>query len=386
MSTPTKAVATVGRHLEDELRLAPPRRPIVTVDARLLRASGIGTYLQNLLPLITAARPDWQFNLMGHPEELGSFSWARAGHVDIIPCGAPIYGLREQFQLATRIPRNTNLVWSPHYNIPLGFRGRLLVTVHDVCHLALPQLTRGIHRRAYARFMFAALERRAGRIICVSEFTRSEFRRLVGDPARAVTIHSGVGREWFEIEAQDRPHPRPFVLFVGNVKPHKNVGTLIEAFKRIAHLVDHDLVIVGRQSGLITADLGVTQAAATLEGRIRLAGEVEPELLQQYFVHADALVLPSLYEGFGLLPLEAMACGCPTIVARAGSLPEICGDASLYFNPTDPDELASILLDVLSHEGVREELQELGHSHAALFSWDRCSEATLAVMEELLST
>jgi len=171
---------------------------------------------------------------------------------------------------------------------------------------------------------------------------------------------------------------------VGNVKPHKNLGTLISAFKRIANRVAQDLVIVGKLSGFITSDAAVGQSAAILGDRIRLVGEVDPGLLEQFFIHADALVLPSLYEGFGLPPLEAMACGCPTIVARAGALPEVCGSASLYFNPTDPEELAATLLRVLTDEHVRLELRRQGSSHAAQFSWDRCAEQTLALIEELV--
>lgn len=359
-------------------------RPRITVDARMIQASGIGTYLQNVLPRIIAARPDWHFDLMGRPEEMQGQAWGPA-HVSVIPFDSAIYGLAEQVQLAVRTPRDTDLFWSPHYNIPLGHRGRLLVTVHDLCHLALPHLVKGAHRRAYARFMFSAVKRMASRIVCDSEFTNGEFRRLVGwGEHLPVTVHLGVGPRWFSLTANGRPHPNPYILFVGNVKPHKNLATLVEAFGRIVSSVPHDLLIAGKESGFITADRASRHAAAALGERVRFTGELARESLEQLFLHADAFVFPSLYEGFGLPPLEAMACGCPTIVARAGSLPEVCGDAALYFDPTSSEELASVMVHLLSDVNLRQGLAERGRCRAARFPWDRCATQTLDVIEGLV--
>jgi glycosyltransferase involved in cell wall biosynthesis len=362
------------------------RRPQITIDARLVGAAGIGTYLRNLLPRVIAAKPDWQLTLLGRSQELNQFDWAQREHVSLVSCEAPIYGLAEQVQLAARIPRNTDLMWSPHYNIPLSHRGPLLVTVHDLCHLALPQFVAGAHRRAYARFMFGAIRRRASRIVCDSEFTKRELCRLVGyrEP-EPVTVHLGVNPRWFRIEAATRPHPRPYILFVGNVKPHKNLVTLIRAFETVARSVPHDLVVVGRQSGLLTGDPAALRAAEALGQRVRFTGEVSDESLEQFFLNADAFVFPSLYEGFGLPPLEAMACGCPTVVAQAGSLPEVCGNAALYFNPCDSSELAAAILRLLTSEALRQELRQRGRSHAAHYDWDRCANATLGLIEELVA-
>jgi len=368
---------------EGEFRLG--RRPRITVDARLVQASGIGTYLRNLLPRVIAARPSWHFNLLGRVEGLRELDWTTAEHVTVIPCNAPLYGITEQIALTLRVPRDTDLMWSPHYNIPLSYRGRLLVTIHDLCHLALPDLVEGAHRRAYARFMFGAVKRRASRILCDSEFTNGEFRRLVGwREHQPATVHLGVGPPWFTAKPTGRPHPKPFILFVGNLKPHKNLATLVEAFGRIVRSTPHDLLIAGKESGFITADRASRHAAAALGDRIRFTGELPHESLEQFFLHADAFVFPSLYEGFGLPPLEAMACGCPTIVARAGSLPEVCGDAALYFNPTSPEELASVILRLLSDADLRQGLEERGRCRAARFSWDRCAAETLEVIEGLV--
>ena len=359
--------------------------PRITIDARLIQASGIGTYLQNMVPRAIAARPAWRFNLLGSRPKLQEFGWATAPNVSIISCDAPVYGITEQIHLAARIPPTTDLVWCPHYNVPVSFPGVLLVAIHDVCHLALPHLIKGAHRRAYARLMLEIVKRRATRILCSSEFTTREFRRLVGGNGAVATVHLGIDPHWFAVEASERPHPRPYLLFVGNLKPHKNVGTLIKAFARIADRIPHDLVIVGKQSGFVTGDAAAGELAETLGNRVSFTGEVPVRLLEQFFIHADTFVFPSLYEGFGLPPLEAMACGCPTIVSRAASLPEVCGDAALYFDPGNPEELASLLIRVLSDAELRRDLTARGRRQAAGFSWERSAKATLAVMDAALT-
>jgi glycosyltransferase involved in cell wall biosynthesis len=234
--------------------------------------------------------------------------------------------------------------------------------------------------------MFRALRRRASSVLCVSDFTKAELLRLVSGNGRPpVTVHNGIDTTWFQIPPAVSPHARPYLLYVGNIKPHKNVGTLIEAFRQIVGTIPHDLVIVGKRTGFITSDQGVMQLAAAVHERVRFAGELQPRELQQFVAHADAFVFPSLYEGFGFPPLEAMASGCPTIVARAASLPEVCGDASLYFDPTSPEELAAALTRLLSDARLRRELSQRGRQQAARFTWDRCSQETLAVMESVLA-
>jgi len=233
--------------------------------------------------------------------------------------------------------------------------------------------------------MFRALRRRASSVVCVSDFTRTEFLRLVrGNGKLPAAIHNGIDDSWFHLPEGPSPHPQPYILYVGNIKPHKNVGTLVEAFRQIADSIPHDLVIVGKQTGLITVDRSVAESARGFGGRVRLTVEVPRSELEQYFAHAAAFVFPSLYEGFGFPPLEAMACGCPTVVSRAASLPEVCGDASLYFDPLSPTELAGVLVQVLSDPELRRDLIQRGRRQAAKFSWDRCTRETLAVMEGVL--
>ena len=352
----------------------------------MLNHSGIGTYLRNTVPALIAERPEIRFTLLGAPEELRTLPGADAANCELREFRAPIYSIAEQVGAWRLTPRGTDLYWSPHYTIPLLRRGKLLVTVCDVCHLALPHLFGGLHRRLYAKLMFAAVRRKADAIITISEFTRREFLRLVG-PARqeihAITL--AAPERWFSVRPTRNPEPAPYVLYVGNVKPHKNLTTLLEAMRLLPDDVAHNLVIVGKESGFLTGDPRVRERAAALGDRVRFTGRVSDEALEQYVAHADALVFPSLYEGFGLPPLEAMACGCPVVVSNAASLPEVCGDAAVYIDPLDPADLARQLRRVLGDATLREELRARGRARARQFSYDDCVRRTLAVVDELLA-
>ncbi len=355
----------------------------LTIDARMFSASGIGTYLRNLLPHIVNARPEWSFNLIGDPSDLQSEPWVALPHVAVVTCRAPIYSVAEQILVPAAIPRGSDLFWTPHFNIPLAYPGRLLVTIQDVCHLAMPHLFRP-HQRWYARLLIQSVKRKAAAIVCASEFTRTELLRLGVNGATTVTIHHGLSAAWFASGPSAPPHPRPYLLYVGNVKPHKNLRTLLEAFKRLSGSIPHDLVLVGKRTGFITGDSSVLQAAEALGSRVHFTGHVDAERLRRFFAHADVFVMPSLYEGFGFPPLEAMASSCPTIVAFAASLPEVCEDAALYFDPRSPEELSTCISRVLSDEALRRDLQARGRLQAARYTWERCADATLRVIDGLL--
>ncbi|MEA2722437.1 MAG: hypothetical protein QOH59_208 [Gemmatimonadales bacterium] len=352
----------------------------------MIGASGIGTYLSELLPRLIAARPQIAFDLLGPVSALGNFAWTGAENVRIIDLDAPIYSAREQVALPWSIPRGTDLLWSPHYNIPLAWRGRLAVTVHDLAHLAVPEFVSGIHRRAYARFMFRSVARKADAIITVSNFTAGEFDRLVGlTGVRPEVIHSGVDRSWFEIPPSASPHPRPYLVYVGNVKPHKNLGRLLEAFGQLASRIHCDLLILGKNEGFLGGDTSVRGIADRVGPRVQLLGVLPQEMLRRYVRHAEALVLPSLYEGFGLPPLEAMACGCPAILSRMAALPEVCGDAAVYFNPLDPMSIADAIIRVLEEPGLRDTMRCRGLARARQFTWESSAGRTLAVLEKALA-
>jgi glycosyltransferase involved in cell wall biosynthesis len=345
----------------------------------MIGASGIGVVLNSLLQRIIPLRQGWRFDLYG---DAGKVTHLAAPHVTIHPFAADVYSWGEQ-RLGSMLNRQRpDLVWSPHYNIPLLWRGRLLVTVHDMLHLAHPELFSGLFKQVYARLMFAQVRRRASDTIFISHFTQEEFLRLVGKPCRGQVIHNGVDLDAF-CNSETSPHGKPYVLFVGNIKPHKNLRRLVEAFCLIADRVPHDLVLVGQRDGFITGESNLDGLVAD-NPRILIAGPVTGKHLAEWYGHADALVMPSYYEGFGLPPLEAMAAGCPVLAANAASLPEICGNAALYANPFQTADLADKLAMLLTDQGLRQRLRAAAQGRVEMFSWDRAAQSYLLAMETLL--
>jgi glycosyltransferase involved in cell wall biosynthesis len=358
---------------------------MITIDARWINTSGIGTYLRKIIPGIMRRFSNHGICLMGLQEDLLDFIGPMSSNYKIINARSEMYSIREQIDYFRLIPPETSIYFATHYNVPLLYNGRMLVTVYDLMHLAMPQFVQGFHRRIYAKFMFSAVRHKADSILTISEFTKQEMERLLGGFNQPITpIHLGVSDEWYSIPTSPSPHPRPYVLYVGNIKPHKNLKTLVKAFIAIASRVPHDLILVGKKDGFITGDVEVANLSQMLEGRIHFTGRVPDDLLKQYFHHAETLVFPSHYEGFGLPPLEAMAAGCPVVVSNVASVPEVCGDAALYFDPYDVNDLSIKLELILANNELRDALREKGLARARSFTWERSVSKTCDVIQKML--
>lgn len=362
--------------------------PRIVVDARMAHDGGIGTYLQALLPRIASIRPHWSFAALGDATALRGLGWEGIPNVRLVDCRAPIFSIREQLELPLRGGAGSaDLYWAPHYNVPLLLRGRFALTIHDVNHLALPELMGGPLRSAYARRLLTAAVQRATRVVFVSKFTQEETARVLGEATvRGAVVHSAAGEEWSRARelAPNRPRVEPYFLYVGNIKRHKNVPFLLRAFRRIQGRIPHRLVLIGRAEGL-RADPEVARELSLLGNRAEMLGEVSKDVVRQFVVHAHALVTASLYEGFGLPPLEAMAAGCPCLVSAAGSLPEVCGDAALYGDPRDEASFAAGMVRLADQPSLRDDLIARGRARAAQFSWERSAAATARVLEDALS-
>ncbi|MDQ2665245.1 MAG: glycosyltransferase family 4 protein [Gemmatimonadota bacterium] len=345
------------------------------IDARMVRTSGIGTYIEHLVPRIVTLWSDAQFTILGDQDVLAR-EIPPSPRVRYREFNAPIYSLREQLAYLRLVPRDA-MLWVPHYNIPLLRRGALAVTVHDVFHLAAFDMSPV--RRCYARVVFGTLVRRARVVICDSAFTAGELQRLAGKPHRMAVVHLGVSPRWSALSATNPPLEGPYLLAVGNVKPHKNLKRLVAAFERVSRDIPHRLVIVGRREGLLTLDTEVEQMAERLGDRVVFTGYVTRDVLERYVACCAALIQPSLYEGFGLPPLEAMAAGRPVAVSRAGSLPEVCGPEADYFDPTDVDSIGDALKRCASLvDGPEKQMRR--RAWAARFDWDIAARETHAVL------
>jgi glycosyltransferase involved in cell wall biosynthesis len=352
-------------------------RPRLFVDARLQHSSGIGTYIRELVPRVARIIGEERCVVLAN-DDTGVFTDVRSFH-------AGVYSMKEQLLALQLGVARGDVYWSPHYNMPALLPARRLVTVHDVFHVAMPEFTPGMAKRLYARTLFAAVRLRASRIICVSEFTAMELAKFTGTLREKMrVIHNGMSAQWTVLPTLPRPHAGPYILYVGNVKPHKNLSRLVDAFCNFDS-GGVQLVIVGRREGFITGDASVVLKAEQHADKISFTGLVSDETLAAYYQHARALVAPSLYEGFGLPPLEAMAAGCPAVVSDIPSHREICGDAATYFDPYSPADIHEKLTYIKGiSDAERAALAARGKERAAMFNWDKCAEQTVEVIREVM--
>ena len=359
----------------------------LTIDLRWIDSSGVGVYIKGIMPGVVERLSDVSIVGVGDRSRLEEFPWSRAPNFQLVDCRAERYSLAEQIQLPLAIPRGADLFFSPYYSIPLLYRGRLAVTVHDMSHLVVAEIVSDVRKRSYAQTMFRAIRKRASIIFTVSKFSRSELLRLTKGPREdnIVATHLGISEEWYKAAQEPATRSRPYFVYVGNIKPYKNLRRLVEAFLSVADRVPQDLVIVGQSEGLITGESPeFFERIHYARNRIHLTGFVSHQQLLSLVGHSDALIMPSLYEGFGLPPVEAMAAGVPVVVAHAASLPEVCGEAALYFNPLDINDIASKLIEIALSPGVSHQLREKGLKRCKLFTWDACSGTTAEALRAAL--
>ncbi len=287
--------------------------------------------------------------------------------------------LWEQFVLPRSI-RSNELLWSPANSGPVGF-SRQVLSLHDVSVLEHPEWFSAGFALWY-RLMLPQLARRARHILTVSEFSKAGIVRKLGIPAAKVTaVPNGVNLDMFR-PTNATPVRRKYgltqayVLFVGSIDPRKNLQRLLEAWRMIPRLHAAELVIAG----------GTSRIFRRVEGhggdeRVRFLGFVPDADLPGLYSGANAFVMPSLYEGFGLTVLEAMACGTPVISSTAGALPEVADGAAILIDSTSTEALAEALLKVLNDDCLREELRASGLRRASHFTWERSARRIEAVLE-----
>lgn len=356
----------------------------IAIDCRMMFSSGIGTYLQHFVPIFIQRRPDWSFQLLGDVERLSSFEWSVAKNVELIDFTAKIYSIKEQVQFPVEKIKDADVLWCPNYNIPLRWRGIKLVTVNDVAHLALPEIYGGVLKTLYAKTMLNAVKRMADEIIYISNFSKTEFNTRVGIPTcNENVVYCGVGEEWFLDKPDHSGAETSYFVFVGNVKPHKNLQRLLDAFALIMDDVPHQLKIIGKREGFITGDHSVQEQIEKFGDRILFTGFVDDDTLKQIIGNAEALVLPSMYEGFGLPPVEAMAAKCPTLVANAASMPEVCQDAALYCDPYDVFDIAKQLKLLLTDTALQDQLRKRGVQRAKELDWASAAQEYLEIFSRL---
>jgi glycosyltransferase involved in cell wall biosynthesis len=326
---------------------------MVYYDPRWRGTYGIGRFSSAVLKRI----PGEPLQIAGHP-------------------ASPLDPLRLSLALSS-CPRDT-VFFSPGFNAPFFSRSPFVFTVHDLNHIDRPENSSAAKRLYYSLILKRAC-RQAAHVLTVSDFSRTRIAEWSGLPLERVTnVGNGVDRA-FNSGVEHYTPGYPYLFCVGNRKLHKNELRTIEAFS--AANVPQQMRLIF--SGNPTAELVAKIENAGMSGRIVFAGQIPESQLPSYYRGAVALLFPSLYEGFGLPVIEAMACGTPVITSNTTSLPEVAGDAALLVTPESVEEIASAIRKLLSDTGLQEHLRTRGYQQAAKFTWERTYAKTIEVLSSV---
>jgi glycosyltransferase involved in cell wall biosynthesis len=361
----------------------------LTIDARWT-AGGIGTYTKQLLAGICQS-----------PNGFDVLAIARQRDAQLVAQWCPrvkivntsTYTFGEQLTIPWAA-KGCELLHIPHYNAPLLHRGPLLVSILDLIHITDPVYSRGLRSWVYARPMLNLVARKAQHIVTISEYSKAQIVERLGVQSEKVTaIYCGVNGQFrcvdrteaYAAVSEALGIQEPYILFVGSLKPHKNISTLLQAFAllRKRRHIPQRLLVVGddaRWKSLLVEEcswLGIHEATDFVP-------YVSQELLPKVYAAAELLVMPSTIEGFGLPVLEAMACGTPVVCSRAASLPEVGGEAVMYFDPQSPEDLAEAIENVLSSKDLHESLRAKGLERAEQFTWGESTRKHVELYRRML--
>jgi len=352
----------------------------IGIDARKLHDFGIGTYIRNLLRQLARLDRETEFVVFCRPDDREALT-SLGENFRPVPERSANYSVAEQLSIPLALRREgITLFHAPHYVLPPLVRCRSVVTIHDCIHLMFPQYLPSRLALQYARTSIALAARRAARVMTVSESSKRDILRFVDVKPEKIDVIYNAYDEQFAIDPPEEDVVRvreryqlqdEFVLYAGNVKPHKNLERLIEAFYLLRKDgLDHlKLVLIGDEISKYTA-LRRAVHRHQLHKYVRFLGYMPEETLAVMYRLAGVFVFPSLYEGFGLPPLEAMASGTPVVTSNVSSLPEVAGDAAVLVDPYDALSIADGIHRVLTDETLRRDLRKKGVARAGMFSWE----------------
>lgn len=344
---------------------------IIGIDARMIEMSGIGTYIQHLM-----AQGIYDVAI-GDEKVIRRYDKT----VNVVQFDAPIYGLKEQLRYPNTLIRETgvNIMHFPHYNVPISYKGDYVVTVHDLTHLVFPQFLGNRIKYFYAKFIMANALKRAKHVFTVSEYSKKDIIRFFNVPSKKISITNNAVDEDFRVKnlheiayLYDKfsiSKGKKLMLYVGNLKPHKNLESLLKSFQMINRTRnDVELILVGKAFKGVNLlkweeNLGIAE-------KVIHTGLVSKQELVDLYNLADLFIFPSLYEGFGIPPLEAMACGTPVIAADNSSIPEVCGNAAMLVDAKNIKMLSDTIVETIDNDYLKKELINKGFEQSKSFCWD----------------
>lgn len=358
----------------------------IGIDVRMAHCTGIGRYIRGTVSALHNVH--WKYILFGPHRHREDFPV----QMSFINTDIPIYGFREQIGIPL-LARECDCLHIPHYNAPLFWKKKLIITIHDLIHLHFPDHLTSPLARLYSSTLLPLILRRADQIIAVSKFTKDDLIKTLRIDARKITvIHHGVDPRFninLATKKNNGSEKEKYLLYVGLIKQHKNVGILIESFLRLKKRTGFEnlkLRLVGK-SDMKQKIVREWIYEINRNDDILLEPQVDEQRLIDLYHNAAVLVFPSLYEGFGFPLLEAMASRIPIVASRAASIPEILGEgAGLYFDPHSASELEQCLLKILQSSYLASRLIEDGSKRLKQFQWDKSAKMTEEVYESVLGS
>ncbi len=367
----------------------------IGIDARKLHDFGIGTYIRNLLRELAKIDRTSEYVVLTRPQDVG-IAASLGENFRAVADRSGHYSIAEQISIPLAVWRERlDLFHAPHYVLPVLTPSRSVVTIHDCIHLKFPEYQRHRLGYAYARTTLYAAAHKSNRILTVSEQSKRDILSFFNVPPEKIVVtpnaiddrFSAPPSEEHVVQTRERYQlSHTYLLYVGNIKPHKNLERLIEAFYlvRAEGRSELELVIIGDEISKLQS-LRRAVHKHDIHRYVRFLGFVPDKTLAVLYRLASVFVFPSLYEGFGLPPLEAMASGTPVITSNVSSLPEVVGDGALLVDPYSAEAIAAGILMVLRSTHLREDLKRRGLKRAQEYSWARSVQRVREVYDEAVS-
>jgi len=358
--------------------------------AQTYRGAGINWYIYNLLLNLALVDQENQYTVFlsdrRFPPNSGltlKTSW--------LPTTQPLVriGWEQLVQPFVLWQEKIDLLHSLAFVTPLFPPCPSVITIYDLSFIIFPQGFKYL-KRLYLTLLTRPSAQKARRIITISESTKRDTVRLLGVSSKKVdVVYCGVDKAFHPLPEreiasfrQKRGLPERIILFVGTIEPRKNVARLVEAYSRLR---DGPVkLVIGGARGWLYEEVFARVEELDLTGDVLFPGYIPPDELPLWYNAAELFVYPSLYEGFGLPPLEAMACGTPVITSNVSSLPEVVGEAGLTVDPMDSEGLAEAMNQVLGDETLRQSMRERGLARAGHFSWAKAARETVGVYQRAL--
>ncbi len=345
----------------------------------MLKSSGIGTYIKNVIPGLL---DHFDITLIGNRSEIiNSFG---EGNYRIIDFNSAIFTLKEQLTLPFIIPF-CDIFWSPHYNSPIfpTKAKKAIITLHDANYFNFWSELHFLKKVFLKISTSIVYTSKKSRILTVSEFSRRELSKYLKIPPNKINVvFNGVLSDFSDGSSKSTSHLN-YILFVGNVKPHKNLVTALEAFKILSPLYPSlKFVIVGKKEGFINGVKNLEEILIDSNDNIVFTGYLSENELKNYYRNAHAFIFPSLYEGFGIPILEAMTFKLPIVASKIEPFIEIAQDSIVYFDPLNKNDIAEKLRIVLDPEY---QIDKISYEQIIeRFKWDHVIEHHKSVFNKII--